>query len=89
MPAMALLGLTIVSARDVLYPTYAQAEGVARALADQRTAGALMWGGTMVLIVPALGSVLWEWMAADEREARRIDAQLDRATVGPIEGSVP
>jgi putative membrane protein len=89
MPAMALLGLTIVSARDVLYPTYAQAEGVARALADQRTAGAIMWGGTMVLIVPALGSVLWEWMAADEREARRIDAQLDRATVGPIEGSVP
>ena len=88
MPAMALLGLTIVSASDVLYPTYAQAEGVARALADQRTAGAIMWAGTMFLIVPALGFVLWEWMAADEREARRVDAQLDRATIGPIEGSV-
>jgi hypothetical protein len=61
---------------------------VARALADQRTAGAIMWGGTMVLIVPALGFVLWEWMAADEREARRVDAQLDRARMGPIEGSV-
>ena len=87
MPAMALLGLTIVSARDVLYPTYAQAEGVARALADQGTAGAIMWAGTMFLIVPALGLVLWEWMAADEREARRMDAQLDRATIGPMKGA--
>ena len=88
MPAMALLGLTIVSTREVLYPTYAQAEGVASALADQRTAGAIMWAGTMILIVPALGVVLWEWMAADEREARRVDAQLDRAAMGSIEGSV-
>src|SRR4029077_2362553 len=64
MPAMALLGLTIVSARQVLYPAYANAEGVARALADQRTAGAIMWAGTMLLIVPALGVVLWDWMAA-------------------------
>ena len=88
MPAMALLGLSIVSARDVLYPTYAQAEGVARALADQRAAGAIMWAGTMVLIVPALGVVLWEWMAADEREGRRVDARLARAAViEPIEGS--
>ena len=81
MPAMALLGLTIVSARQVLYPTYATAEGVARALADQRTAGAIMWAGTMILIVPALGVVLWEWMSADEREARRVDARLGRAEV--------
>jgi len=88
MPAMALLGLTIVSTRNVLYPSYALAEGAARALADQRAAGAIMWAGTMVLIVPALGVVLWEWMAADEREGRRIDARLARAAViEPIEGS--
>ena len=88
MPAMALLGLAIVSARHVLYPTYAQAEGVARALADQRTAGAIMWAGTMLMIVPALGVVLWDWMAADEREARRVDARLERATVvEAMEGS--
>ena len=36
-----------------------------------------MWAGTMVLIVPALGVVLLEWMRADEREARRVDARLD------------
>jgi putative membrane protein len=76
MPAMAFLGLVLVSARYVLYPAYAQAEGIARALADQRAAGAIMWGGTMVLIVPALGFVLLDWMRADEREARRADERL-------------
>ena len=30
----------------------------------------------MVLIVPALGIVLLDWMRADEREARRMDARL-------------
>ena len=81
MPAMAFLGLTIVSSRLVLYPTYAHAEGVARALADQRAAGAIMWAGTMVLIVPALGFVLLDWVRADEREAARVDARLERATM--------
>ena len=81
MPAMAFLGLTIVSSRQVLYPTYAHADGVARALTDQRAAGAIMWAGTMVLIVPALGFVLLDWVRADEREAARVDARLERATM--------
>ncbi len=80
MPAMAFLGLTLASAGHVLYPTYAQVEGTAGALADQQLAGAMMWGGSMVLIVPALGIVLLDWMRADEREARRIDARLARTT---------
>lgn len=79
MPAMAFLGLALVSTRYVLYPTYAQAEGIARALADQRAAGAIMWGGTMILIVPAMAFVLLDWMRADEREARRVDARLMHA----------
>ena len=58
MPAMAFLGLTLASAGHVLYPTYAQVEGTAGALADQQLAGALMWGGSMLLIVPALGVVV-------------------------------
>jgi cytochrome c oxidase assembly factor CtaG len=85
MPAMAFLGLAIVSARDILYPSYAQIEGVARALADQRAAGAIMWAGTMFLLVPSLGVVLLGWMRADEREARRIDAQLELAGERPEE----
>jgi putative membrane protein len=88
MPAMALLGLVIVSARSVLYPTYAQVEGAARALTDQGNAGAIMWAGSMVILIPALGVVLWEWMSADEVEGRRVDAQLARAAaIGP-EGQI-
>ncbi|MEP6972900.1 MAG: cytochrome c oxidase assembly protein [Actinomycetota bacterium] len=79
MPAMAFLGLALFSADHVLYPTYAAIEGASRALADQRVAGALMWTGTMFLIVPALGFVLLDWMRADDRAAQRIDARLQRA----------
>jgi cytochrome c oxidase assembly factor CtaG len=78
MPAMALLGLALSTAGHVLYPTYARLEGTARALGDQQTAGALMWGGAMILIVPALGAVLLGWMRAEEREGRRIDERLGR-----------
>jgi cytochrome c oxidase assembly factor CtaG len=81
MPAMAFLGLVIFSARNVLYPTYAAVEGPARALADQRVAGALMWTGGMFLIVPALAFVMFDWMRADEREARRVDERLLRSSV--------
>jgi putative copper resistance protein D len=79
MPAMAFLGLVLVSATTPLYPTYARVEGAARAVADQQMAGAIMWAGTMVLIVPALAFVLLDWMRADEREARRADERLARA----------
>jgi cytochrome c oxidase assembly factor CtaG len=82
MPAMAFLGLAIAGADTVLYPAYAQAEGVAAALADQQRAGAIMWVGTMFLIVPALAFVLLDWMRADEREASRIDARLSAASEG-------
>lgn len=78
MPAMAFLGLAIFSARGVLYPSYAAAEGTARALADQRVAGALMWSGGMVLIVAALVFVFLGWMHADEREAHRVDERAFR-----------
>jgi cytochrome c oxidase assembly factor CtaG len=76
MPTMAFLGLTIASTRGVLYPAYAQAEGVARALSDQEAAGAIMWVTSMVMVLPALVLVLLGWMRADEREARRVDARL-------------
>jgi len=76
MPAMAFLGLAISTAPHVLVPHYAAAEGIAGALADQRAAGALMWGGSMFLLVPALAFVLLDWMRTDDREAARVDAAL-------------
>lgn len=79
MPAMAFLGLTIASSRDVLVPVYARIEGVAPALADQQAAGAIMWVTSMVMVLPALVIVLFAWMRADAREASRIDARLAAA----------
>jgi cytochrome c oxidase assembly factor CtaG len=81
MASMAFLGLALFSATHVLYPTYAAVQGTAKAMADQRTGGALMWVGGMVNIVPALAAVMLGWMRADERTARRIDAQLLHARV--------
>lgn len=81
MASMAFLGLALLSANHVLYPTYATVEGTAKALADQQMGGTLMWVIGMFQIVPALGLVMLAWMRADEREALRIDAQLLRAQV--------
>jgi putative membrane protein len=81
MASMAFLGLALFSANHVLYPTYGVVEGTAKAIADQRIGGTLMWLGGMVNIVPALAFVMLAWMRADERAALRIDAQLLRAHV--------
>ena len=72
MPAMAFLGLTIVTSRHVLYPAYAQADGVGALWPISGRPGRSCGRGTMVLIVPALGLVLLDWMRADEREAARV-----------------
>ena len=71
MASMAFLGLALSSANHVLYPTYEAIEGTAKAAADQRMGGALMWVSGMILIVPALALVMLDWMRVDEREARR------------------
>jgi len=78
MASMAFLGLALSSANHILYPTYEAIEGTAKAAADQRMGGALMWVSGMILILPALALVMLDWMRLDEREARRIDARLLR-----------
>ena len=89
MASMAFLGLVLLSANHVLYPTYATVEGTTKALADQRIGGTLMWVVGMFQIVPSLGLVMLAWMRADEREARRIDAQLLRAQVSAAAANGP
>jgi putative membrane protein len=78
MASMAFLGLALSGANHILYPTYGAIEGTAKAAADQRMGGALMWISGMILILPALALVMLDWMRVDEREARRIDARLQR-----------
>jgi putative copper resistance protein D len=77
MPVTALLGLAMYSSDRLLYPYYGPASssiGVAP-LADQHLAGAIMWEGGMLLVLPALAFVLLDWMRRDEREALRADAR--------------
>jgi cytochrome c oxidase assembly factor CtaG len=76
MPQMTFLGLAIYSARHVLYPAYGAGPVV---LADQRLAGALMGGSGVLVFLPAVGALLLDWWAREERAARRADARLDRA----------
>jgi cytochrome c oxidase assembly factor CtaG len=76
MPQMTFLGLAIYGARHVLYPAYGMGPA---ALADQRLAGALMGGSGVLVFLPAIGVLLLDWWAREERAARRADARLDRA----------
>jgi len=83
MPQMAFLGLAIYNSDTVLYPHYLTTAGAlgTTALADQHLAGVLMWTTSMVLLLPALGYVLFDWMRHDAREAARIDERLERASL--------
>jgi cytochrome c oxidase assembly factor CtaG len=73
MPQMTFLGLAIYSARHTLYPAYGQTTA---ALTDQRLAGALMGGTGMLVVVPAVGALVLDWLAREERAAIRADARL-------------
>ncbi len=76
MPQASFLGLAMWGTSRVLYPTYQAVLGPAAALDDQRLAGTIMGSAGMLVMVPALGLVLLDWLAREEREAARTDARL-------------
>jgi cytochrome c oxidase assembly factor CtaG len=67
-PQGAFLAVALQSARGVLYPHYLATQSVAQALADQRTAGEIMWLGGGTLLFVAFIAVAAAW-AARERGA--------------------
>ena len=72
MPAEGMLGFTLNGARHVLYPHYAAA-----GLADQQSAGEIMWiGGTLVMFV-AFMIVGFEWAKHERRLGDKLDARAD------------
>jgi cytochrome c oxidase assembly factor CtaG len=83
MPVTAVLGLSIYSANHVLYPSYVTSTRLLglSALSDQHLAGALMWEGGMLVMVVALGAVLFDWLDREERAAEREDARRARDVV--------
>jgi putative membrane protein len=56
------------------------------ALADQHTAGSILWVVAEVVDLPFLALLVLQWIRADAREAALVDARLDAAAVAPGPG---
>lgn len=80
MPSMTFLGLMLVNAGTVIYPTYAT---IARdwgpdPVTDQQLAGFLMWVVGGLFFLGALLVVAAQWLAAEERRGELVDRAQDR-----------
>lgn len=79
-PFHAVLGLTIMQSRTLLggdwYPSLNL--GWADPFQDQELAGGILWAGGEAVSITMLAVLVAQWMRAADREARRIDRQLDR-----------
>jgi putative membrane protein len=79
-PFHTVLGLTIMQSTTLLggdwYPnlglTWSDPKN------DQVVAGGILWAGGEVVSVTMLGILVLQWIRQSEREARRVDRQLDR-----------
>jgi cytochrome c oxidase assembly factor CtaG len=72
MSAMGALGAVLAGTRDVVYPSYAASAAAhgRDALADQALAGAIMWIGGMLVVLPLLLALAWSALAREERRQR-------------------
>jgi putative membrane protein len=72
------LGLALVQAKTPVASMYT--------VSSTRSGGALLWGSTEFVALIALVPIFVQWMRSDEREARRLDARLDRQAAGVTVG---
>lgn len=79
-PFHTVLGLTIMQSTELVggdwYPSLHL--GWVDPFADQQVAGGILWAGGEVVSVTMLAVLVVQWMRHAEREARRLDRQLDR-----------
>jgi cytochrome c oxidase assembly factor CtaG len=79
-PFHTVLGLTIMQSTTLLggdwYPNLGLTWSDPKS--DQVVAGGILWAGGEVVSVTMLGILVLQWIKQSEREARRIDRQLDR-----------
>jgi putative copper resistance protein D len=75
-----VLGLTVMDSANLIagdwYPSLRL--GWADPASDQRLAGGILWAGGELVSVIMLGALVAQWMRHADREARRIDRELDR-----------
>lgn len=81
MPFHAFLGLTIMGQHTLIagdwYLSLGRAWGMSPA-ADQQLAGGILWAAGEVVSIILFIALAVQWARASDREARRIDRQLDR-----------
>ncbi len=79
-PFHTVLGLTVMQSTTLFggdwYPSLAL--GWADPWADQKVAGGILWAGGEFVSVIMLGVLVMQWIRQSEREARRLDRDLDR-----------
>jgi putative copper resistance protein D len=79
-PFHTVLGLTVMQSSTLFggdwYPSLHL--GWADPWTDQTIAGGILWAGGELVSVTMLGVLVAQWMRQSEREARRIDRELDR-----------
>ena len=87
-PFHTVLGLTIMQSTTLIGGDWYPSLGLAWAdpAADQRLAGGVLWAGGEAVSVTMLAVLLVQWMHASEREARRVDRELDRAEIAAGRG---
>jgi putative copper resistance protein D len=87
-PFHTVLGLTIMQSSTLIGGDWYPSLGLAWAdpVADQRLAGGVLWAGGEAVSVTMLAVLLVQWMRASEREARRVDRELDRAEIAAGRG---
>ncbi|UWZ35324.1 cytochrome c oxidase assembly protein [Dactylosporangium roseum] len=79
-PFHTVLGLTIMQSKDLLggdwYPSLRL--GWTDPAGDQVVAGGILWAGGEIVSVTMLAVLVVQWMRQSDREAKRVDRQLDR-----------
>jgi putative copper resistance protein D len=82
-PFHTILGLTVMQSRSLIggdyYPSLHL--GWANPAADQQVAGGILWAGGELVSVVMLAVLVVQWMRQSDREAARLDRQLDRSRV--------
>ena len=80
-PFHTVLGLTIMQSETLVGGDWylTQAPAWTDPFADQRLAGGILWAAGEFITVTVLTVLVAQWIKASEREARRIDRELDRA----------
>src|SRR5262249_49776860 len=79
-PFHAVLGLTVMQSTALIGGNYSPSLHLdwANPIDDQRLAGGILWAGGELVTVIMLAALVAQWMRSADKEARRVDRQLDR-----------